>query len=67
VEVVLSKGSKFCFATLISYSKIFSKVELSIMASIDKVEAPHKLRAEIVGKLNTLKMSKIEKDIKRWH
>ena len=59
----MSKGFKFCFPTPISYSKIIFKVESGIMASIDKVEAPHELRAEIVRKLNTCNMRKIENDI----
>ena len=33
------------------------------MASNDKVEAPEELRAEIVRKLNTFNMRKIENDI----
>ena len=33
------------------------------MASIDKVEAPQELRAEIVRKLKTFNMKKIENDI----
>lgn len=60
-EAVLSKGSKFGFLTLIFLSKIISKVEPGIVASIDNVEAPQELRAEIVVKLNTFKLSKIEK------
>ena len=43
--------------------KIISKVESGIMASIDKVEASQELRAEIVRKLNTFNMKKIENDI----
>ena len=62
-EAVLSKGSKFCFPTPISYSKIISKVESGIMASIDKVDTPQELRAEIVRKLNTFNMSLLGKDI----
>jgi hypothetical protein len=42
-KAILSKGSKFGFPTPISYSKIISKVEAGIMASIDKVEAPQGL------------------------
>ena len=42
-EAVLSKGFRLCFPTPISYSKIISKVESGIMASIDKVEAPQEL------------------------
>ena len=62
-EAVLSKGSKFCFPTPVSYSKIISKVESGIMASIDKVDTPQELRAEIVRKLNTFNMNLIGKDI----
>ena len=62
-EAVLSKGFRFCFPTPISYSKIIPKVDSGILASIDKVEAPQKLRAEIVRKLKTFNMRKIENDI----
>jgi len=62
-EAVLLKGSKFCFPTPVSYSKIISKVESGIMASIDKVDTPQELRAEIVRKLNTFNMNFIGKDI----
>ena len=59
----MSKGFRFYFPTPISYSNIISKVDSGIKASIDKVEAPQELRAEIVRKLNTFNMRKIENDI----